>query len=438
MVNVAFLTLGCPKNEADTARMAGRIQASTYELVDTPEDADVVIVNTCAFIQSAAEESIEEILSVAHNWLPEKPGRHLLVAGCLPSRYGEELAEELPEASALLSVCDEQNVCDLIEQLTGEPAFERGEAGQVVDAPSCVFAPYAYLKIADGCDRTCSYCTIPTIRGPYRSTPLDQLITQAQGLIAQDVKEIILIAQDTTRYGFDLEGTTRLPDVIRAIAPLPGLDRLRVMYLQPDGVDDTLLKAIAECPTVVNSLEMPLQHSARRILKSMQRSGDGTSFRELIARIRSVLPGVTLRTTLIAGYPGETEEEFSDLLSFVEDVQFDFVGVFPFSPEEGTLASTLPHQLTQDVRIARAQEVRDLADDIGWSKAASHVGEIIDVLLEGTDADGKLYGRASFQAPDIDGVVTVSIPEGTLVEIGTIVPVRIIDSVLYDLEGELA
>lgn len=430
MVHVSFITLGCPKNEADTQAMKARVDASNYTLVDDIEQANVVIVNTCSFIQSATEESLETILDVARNWLNLKEDRHLLVAGCMPSRYGEELDAELPEVSAFLNVVDERNICATIERLTGVPS---GESADAVSA--LADAPYAYIKIADGCDKDCAYCTIPFIRGPYVSRPLEDIKLEIAQLVEQGVSEFILIAQDSTRWGLDLPGEHTLDKLIDEVAHIDGVMRVRIMYMQPEGVTDEIINAFKRNDNVCHYIEMPLQHSSRSVLRSMKRAGDGEQFKDLIARIRAALPDVVIRTTLIVGYPGETEEDFADLVEFVSDVEFDYVGIFPFSPEEGTHAATLADQVPEEIKMQRFQELRDLADGIGWAKAALIVGQEREVLIEGTDGDG-LYGRTYGQAPDIDGVVHLSTSGEALdVTIGSYVNARITDSILYDLDG---
>lgn len=403
--------------------------ASDYQLTHEAEDADIVIVNTCAFIQSATEESIEIILETARDWLPEKEGRHILVAGCMPSRYGQELADEFEEVSAFLSVVDETNICSTIETLTGVPAnFDESRLQRPAQAP------YAYIKIADGCNKTCAYCTIPSIRGAYKSTPLPDILSEVEQLSDQGVSEFILIAQDTTQYGSDLDEDVTLVDVINAVCALDGVRRVRIMYLQPDGVTEELLLTMARQPKVCHYIEMPLQHSSKSVLRSMNRRGDGASFESLIARIRELMPDVVLRTTLIVGFPGETEDDFEDLVSFVENVEFDYVGIFPYSPEEGTVGATLPNALDEDVKLERLQTLRDVADGIGWSKNAQRVGNTVEVLVEG-HIDGELYGRYYGEAPDIDGIVRLSSRDEKDATIGSYVQAKIVDSILYDLDG---
>lgn len=438
-LKVAFLTLGCPKNEVDTDRMRAEVAGSAYSVADDIDDADVMVVNTCSFITEATEESVGVVLEVASEWVPTRPGRKLVVAGCMPSRYGDELATEMPEVDAFLPISQEGGLLDVLERLTGVAARRAtGTAGTEgtatgATATRTLEGPSAYLQISDGCHRDCTYCTIPSIRGPYRSHPLDAIVAEAEELVALGALEIILIGQDITAYGRDLDTGERLADVVRAVAAVDGVQRLRLMYVQPDGVTDELLAAMAENPNVCRYLDMPLQHASKPVLRAMKRSGDAEKYLELIATVRQALPGVVLRTTLIAGFPGETRQDAAVLERFLRDAHFDYVGVFAYSPEEGTVAAQLPGQVPLRTRRARAQRLRDIADEIGFERASRQVGEVVDVLVEGIDPDsGRTVGRTCGQAPDVDGVVWLD--RGTP---GTIERVRIVDAVCYDLEGEV-
>jgi ribosomal protein S12 methylthiotransferase len=423
-VAVSFITLGCPKNEVDTDRMAARVQASAYALADDLAGADVVVVNTCSFIQAATEESIAAVLELASEWRPHGDHRHIIVTGCMPSRYGADLAGALTEADAFVPVVDESTILDVLESITGHPACAAVSRGRTLPGST------AYLKVSEGCDRRCAYCTIPDIRGAFVSDPPEALLAEARFLISGGAKEIVLVGQDIASYGHDL-GTTDIAALVRSLDALDGDFRIRLMYVQPDGVTDDLLAAIAASAKVCRYLDVPLQHASRRILASMGRSGDADSHLDLLDRIRSALPGVVLRTTLIAGYPGETEDEARLLESFIEEAAFDYAGVFAYSPEEGTLAAALPNQTRPAVRAARAQRLRDVADAIGIERASMHVGGIERVLVEGIDEDGEMQGRTCGQAPEIDGVTIV---EGCA-DPGTFCDVRIVDAVGYDLIG---
>ena len=424
---VAFVTLGCPKNEVDTDRMRACVAGSGYRLEDDASIADVVVVNTCSFITEATEESIATILDLSdaeHG----AADRKVVVAGCMPARYGADLPALLPEVSAFVPVADEGSLLAVLEGLTG--VVVRADT----DAPTrTVSGSTAYLQISDGCHRSCAYCTIPSIRGPYASRSLDEILSETRELVALGAREIVLIGQDISAYGRDLGSAHTLADVVRAVAAVRGVDWLRLMYVQPDGVSEELLEAIAGCPNVVRYLDMPLQHSSASVLRSMHRNGDGASFLALLCRIREALPGVVLRTTLIAGHPGETPADFAALLSFLEEASFDYVGVFAYSPEEGTPAASQPGQVPARTRRARAQRLRDAADAISVELAAARIGEVVEVLVAGIDADeGVVVGRWRGQAPEIDGLVLLDRGEP-----GQLVSVRIVDSIGYDLEGEV-
>ena len=434
MARVAFVTLGCPKNEVDSDRMMAAIEASQFELVSDLDEADVVVLNTCGFIRDAVEEGVDAAMELAQ-WRDSHPERKLVVAGCMVSRYGTDLEDSLTEADAFLPVSDEAGVVGLISELvgvssvTGSASTARiGRAGRMP-----AIGPSAYLQISDGCFRECAYCTIPSIRGPYCSRPLPELLQEARYLIETGARELVLIGQDTSAWGRDLPGAETLADVVTAIARLDGLGWLRVMYVQPDGVTDELLQAMASEPTVCRYLDIPLQHASVSVLRRMRRSGSAEQFLAMIERIRSHMPDVALRTTLIAGFPGETRADVNELVTFIESARFDYVGVFPYSPEGGTEAAIMPGLPQKRTRIARAQRLRDAADVIGVQRAAERIGAEFEVMSEGVDEEGAPVGRWRGQAPDVDGIVLLD----RAVEPGTLVGVRITDTLGYDLEAEV-
>jgi ribosomal protein S12 methylthiotransferase len=425
---VAFITLGCPKNEVDTDKMRSAIASSAFALAEDVESADVVVINTCSFIQVATEESIETVLDAASNWLPQREGRRIIVAGCMPSRYGDGLTAEMPEVAAFLPVAEETALLDTLECITGVSARKSSNSARRTQA-----GPSAYLQISDGCHRKCAYCTIPSIRGPYQSREIADIVAEAGELVALGARELVLIGQDITAWGRDLSGAETLANVVRAVAAVPGVDWLRLMYAQPDGVTDELLSAMADNPNVCRYLDMPLQHASMGVLRAMRRSGDAETFLALIDRARSVMPDIALRTTVIAGFPGETTRDVNELLRFIEAARFDYVGVFPYSAEDGTPAAEMPDQVPTRTRRARAQRVRDVADAVGFEKVSQHVGEVLEVLVEGFDPDEEaLVGRWRGQAPEIDGIVLLDKGEP-----GQILSARIVDSLGYDLEGEI-
>lgn len=425
--------------------MIAAVLGSAFRVADDPDAADIVVVNTCSFIQDAVEESIQAILDVAASRLPKREGRRLVVAGCLPSRYGADLADAMPEVDAFVPVAEEGALIDVLERLTGISGVAPGAVSEpgASSAPPCpprtVSGASAYLQVSDGCHRLCSYCTIPAIRGPYRSRPLDEILDEARLLVAQGVREIVLIGQDTSSYGRDLQARARgsahaptLAALVRAVARVEGLDWLRLMYVQPDGITHELLEVMASEPVVCHYLDMPLQHSSRHVLKSMHRRGSAAEFLRLIGHVRSVLPDAVLRTSLIAGFPGETADDVRGLIHFLEAARLDYAGVFSYSREEGTPAAVMPGLPPKRTRLARAQRVRDVAERIGFEKAASRVGDVVDVLVEGTDDEGTIVGRWRGQAPEVDGLVLLDRGEP-----GDICKTRVVDSLGYDLEAEV-
>jgi ribosomal protein S12 methylthiotransferase len=430
---IAFVTLGCPKNEVDTDRMQALVAAAGFELTDDLTEAEAVVVNTCSFIQEATEESIATILQIAAEWLPHGETRRLVVSGCMPSRYGDQLAAELEEVSAFVPVGRESDIVGILGSLFDlEPALSACETAVTVIRTAS--GPSAYLQIADGCHRSCAYCIIPSIRGPYRSRTIDQLVAEAHELVAAGAKEIILIGQDTTYYGSDLDDGSTLADVVRAVAAVEGVRWLRVMYAQPDGITDELLDTMASLPNVVPYLDLPLQHASKPVLRRMRRRGSAADHLALIERIRASMPDVALRTTVILGFPGETRADVSELHRFLEAARFDYVGVFAYSPEEGTSAAQMPEQVPPRTRFARAQRTRDLADRIGFSKVAERVGETLEVLVEGIDEDeGVPVGRWRGQAPEIDGLVFLDTGEP-----GEIVTAQVVEALGYDMEAEVS
>lgn len=424
---VHFVTLGCPKNEVDSDRMAAVVAGSAYRLADSLDAADIVVVNTCGFIRDAVEEGIATVLELTE-WRDAESGRAVVVAGCMVSRYGDELTSSLTEADAFLPVQAEDSLLELLGNLTGvEPGTVLSQGRLAPEGPS------AYLQIADGCFRSCAYCTIPSIRGPYRSRPLAELAEETTLLVRGGAREIVLVGQDTSAWGRDLPGPETLADVVTRLAGVPGVEWLRVMYVQPDGVNDSLIEAMASTPNVCHYLDIPLQHASARILKSMHRTGSSGRFLEMLARIRAAMPDVVLRTSLIAGFPGETVEDVSELADFVREAAFDYAGVFVYSPEEGTAAASLPGLPTLRTRRSRAQKIRDAADAVGFSRAAALIGRNLEVLAEGVDEDGAPVGRWRGQAPEVDGSVFLDreVPAGSLIR------VRVVDAFGYDLEAEV-
>ncbi|HAM14270.1 MAG TPA: 30S ribosomal protein S12 methylthiotransferase RimO [Eggerthellaceae bacterium] len=424
--------MGCAKNEVDSDHMSLRLRRAGYDIVADPEHADVVVVNTCSFIQAATEESIEAILEAAGFESIASGNAHLVVAGCMPARYGGELHEALPEVRDFITCSEEQLIVQRIDEVLG---IERlpGNAGAVdlgSGAATSDARTFAYVKISDGCDRFCSYCTIPSIRGRYHSFSENQIAAEVQRNVDLGAREIVLIAQDTGRWGSDLRPASTLAVLVDHLAERFPDTWFRIMYIQPSGISDELVGVVARRGNVCSYFDIPFQHANGRILKAMNRSGSGERHLQLVRSIRERIPDCTVRTTLIAGFPGETDEDFEELCAFVEEAELDYVGVFAYSREEGTRAYDLEGQLDEDEKAQRAQTLRDLADACCTPRIALRVGQEMDVLVCGAEEDGQLYGRAMCQAPDVDGVTYVDAGKA-----GDIVRVRIDDTLLYEMEG---
>lgn len=423
---VSFVTLGCAKNEVDTANMLARVMKAGYRVCDDPEQSDICIVNTCSFIQAATEESLQAIFELSALKGFADGSKKIVAAGCLPARYGEQLSDELNEAAAFVPCSKEDDIVAVLERLTGLPAPVHGSG----DAAS-IWGYSAYVKISDGCDRFCSFCAIPYIRGPYHSFSLESISDNVSNLVESGIREITLIAQDTGRWGEDFNPPSSTAHLLSTLAERFPQTWFRLMYIEPVGITDDLLRTIARYDNICNYLDMPLQHASQRILGAMNRSGSFAENLALVKRIRTVVPDITLRTTVMVGFPGETEQDFSELLEMLEEAEFDYVGAFQFSPEEGTRAAQLPDQLDDEVKSERFQEVRDLADSISYAKVAARVGQRMKILVLGTEEDGQLFGRAMCQAPEVDGVVFLSGGEP-----GSVIEATIEDTLLYEMEAQ--
>ena len=440
---VAFVTLGCAKNEVDTANMKRRLSLAGYGIIEDVEAAHAIVVNTCSFIQAATEESIGVILELADLPSVRDESTPLIVAGCMPARYGEDLESELTEARAFVPCSREDDIVEVLDRvLSGRSCGASPVAGGAENTaslglsyrPSTDFASgaFAYVKISDGCDRRCAYCVIPFIRGPFRSFSYDEIHSEVSRRVSEGAGEIVLIAQDTGCWGVDLRPRRSLAWLLEQLATVFPRTWFRVLYLEPEGVSDELLSVMARYDNVCPYLDIPLQHVSSDVLRLMNRRGSRVEFEALFDRIRKALPDVTLRTTLIAGFPGETEEHFEELCDFVEDGPFSYIGVFPYSREEGTAAFDLPDQLDEDEKLSRAQTLRDIADAVSAARIAERQGEEVFVLVEGEEEDGQLYGRTMAQAPEVDGVTYLN--GGSP---GEIVKVRLVDTLMYEMEGEL-
>ncbi len=443
---VCFITLGCAKNEVDTDRMRSIVGASpSMECVDDPDDADAIVVNTCSFLVSAVEEGLETVLSLVNERIGEgaegSRRRPIVMTGCIPSRYGQaDLAKELPEVAAFVPVDEEDSIAAVLACVMGEPVTVPLAPVAAPVVARTVQSPTAYVKISDGCDRYCSFCAIPYIRGRYYSRTREEILEEASYLVDNGVREIVLIGQDTGVWGHDLPGKPSLASLLRDVAGVMArVDGLvRVLYLQPEGLSDELVGVIRDVPQVAKYIDIPLQHSSADVLARMNRTGSRREFLDLVVRLRSEVPGITLRTTAMVGFPGETEEEFEDLVSFLEEAEFDYCATFSYSQEDGTAAAELPGQVPEEVKLERLQRVIDIAEACGFASASRRIGQRYRVLVDGREDDGdggfEMIGRAAFQAPDSDGVVHLGSAD---VSIGDFVEVEIEDAACYELFGSV-
>jgi len=448
MKKVGFISLGCPKNLVDSEVMMGRLKQEGYEITADAAEADTLVVNTCGFIDAAKKESVDAILEAAR-LKSEGKCRRLVVAGCLVERYREELRAEMPEVDAFIGtsqINDISTVADSRVNTRSLPVLPLGNqtATYLYDesTPRVLATPghYAYVKIAEGCDRPCAFCFIPQMRGHFRSRRFGSVVAEAKQLAGQGVKEIVLVAQDSSRYGEDLGERDALAHLMRELCRLEGVEWVRVMYTYPTHISDAFLDVLAEEPKAVKYLDMPLQHASRNVLKLMKRGGDRPSLERLIARVRRTVPGLAVRTTFIVGFPGETEEDFEELLAFVKSVEFDRVGVFTYSDEEGTPAFDLPDKVDPKVARRRRDRLMRAQSRISLRRNRARVGQTVRVLFEGASEETDLLwqGRTETQAPDIDGCVLINdAPEGFTPEPGRFVNVEITEAQEYDLVGRI-
>ncbi len=439
--SVIYITLGCAKNEVDTDRMRSLLCAAGYSEASSAEEADVAIVNTCSFLASATSESIETTLELASEVEDGVRACKIVMCGCVPSRYGDDLPSELPEVAAFVPSDKEDGIVAVVDEVLG---VERAEAAYIPSVKRTVEGATAYVKISDGCNRFCSFCMIPYIRGRYRSRSAESILSEVRELVAGGVREIVLIGQDTGIWGNDFnddtaEGPRDLSGLLRAVAEAvrPEHVWIRVLYLQPEGMSDELIATIRDVPEVLPYIDIPVQHCSARILKAMNRSGSRSELEELFCRLRNEIPGMVIRSTGMVGFPSETEEEFEELLEFMDRVGFDYTSVFAYSREEGSRAAKMEEQVPEDVKLERAQQAMDLAESLGFAATAAHVGEVAEVIVDGieeTDDGPELIGHAWFQAPDSDGAVHLEVEEAS---VGDILKVEFTDSFCYELVGHV-
>lgn len=439
MVNIGFIGLGCEKNTVNTEKMIAACRDRGYNIVPDLENTQVVVINTCGFIEGAKQEALETIFEVAQLKNEGKVER-IIVTGCLTQRYSEEIASELPEVDGFLGVGSFQRIAEAVEQvLNGERIawFDDVKNLQLEGERALTSPVYtSYLKIADGCNNRCAYCCIPSIRGPYKSRTMEAIIKEAEQLVVGGSRELILIAQDTTNYGIDLYGKRCLTELIRRLLPLEGLKWLRLLYLYPDKITDELIDLFAAEPKLIPYIEMPVQHASGRVLRAMRRPGNDRTLLDTIARLRERIPGVVIRTTLIVGFPGETEEDFEILCGFVRKARFDKLGVFCYSREEGTDAYDLPDQIDEDVKERRRDVLETIQADIVEEKQAALIGKTLDVLVEGYDRLSECwYGRSYMEAPEIDGKIFFT-GSGSIAS-GAFEQVEIEETLDFDLIGSI-
>ena len=439
MTKIGFVSLGCSKNLVDTEVMLHHLASAGYAITAEAEDADIIVLNTCGFIESAKNESIENILDLA--WLKENGKlRGLICTGCLAERYREEIMKEMPEVDALVGVGSLAAITEAVQ------AVERGEkflrfddkepaplgGDRVLTTPEYT----AYLKVGEGCDNMCTYCAIPLIRGHFRSRPMEDIVKEAKELEALGVKELNLIAQDTTRYGLDLYGDYKLAELVRAITAETSIPWIRLLYCYPDKITDELVAELRDNPRLLPYMDIPVQHIADGVLARMNRHGDGATIRDAVARLRRQVPGITLRTTAMVGFPGESEADFEELCAFIKETRFDRFGAFTFSPEEGTPAAEMDGQIDEDVKQKRYEALMEIQLDISAALQAEKVGKTLLVLCEGFDPVAEThYGRSAADAPDVDGKIYFSAPRR--VEPGAFVRVTVTEALDYDLIGRL-
>lgn len=453
MYNVVLVTLGCDKNTADSERMLGLIDSSDYNLTSDPDEADVAVVNTCCFIESATQESIDKLLELAQ--LKEGRLKYLICTGCMAQRYKDQIEKEIPEVDAFIGTMSLDSIVDVIDELRSKEASDKANK---VDADNKVMrfeeldAPYPdrtiisrvvterpyleYLKIADGCDKRCTYCAIPYFKGKYKSIPMDAIISEAKVLADSGVKELILVAQETTYYGVDLYGEKKLHELLRELSKIDGIEWIRLLYAYPEEIYDELIDEMARNPKVLHYIDMPIQHTEDDVLRRMGRRIDNAGIRNVVEKLRAKISDIIIRTTIITGFPGETPDEHELLLDTLAELRLDHVGVFTYSQEEGTPAATFDDQIDDETKNERLEDIMLLQQDISAEKLESYIDKEFDVIIDGYLSDDDVYvARSYMDAPDIDGMIFID-SDKELIS-GEIVRVVITDSDVYDLEARL-
>ncbi len=435
------ISLGCDKNLVDSEKMLGMLYEDGFSFTDDEAEADVILVNTCCFIGDAKEESVNTLLEMAE-YRKSGPCKALIVTGCMAQRYKEEITREIPEVDAVVGTTAFDEIVKVIrgvlsgqehiQQFEELSALPGTEGRRLVTTGGC----YAFLKIAEGCDKRCTYCIIPYLRGPYRSVPMEKLVREAEELAEKGIKELILVAQETTLYGADLYGRKCLPELLRNLCRIPGIQWIRIQYCYPEEITDELIQTIREEEKICHYLDIPIQHASDRILKRMNRRTNQAELREMIGKLRREIPDIALRTTLISGFPGETQEDHEELYRFVDEMEFERLGVFAYSLEEDTPAASFPDQVPQEVKEERRDEIMELQQEIAFEACEAMVGRELEVLIEGKVADENAYvGRTYMDAPGVDGMIFVN--TGLELMTGDFVRVRVTGALEYDLIGEV-
>lgn len=440
-MRLLFVSLGCDKNLVDTEVMLGLLQKDGFSFTDDEKEAEVIVINTCCFINDAKEESINTILEMAE-YKKQGSCKALIVAGCLAQRYRKEILDEIEEVDAVVGTSSYVKIAEVIkETLAGKHIMKfedlsflpKSESGRVVTTGG----HYAYLKIAEGCDKCCTYCIIPKIRGSYRSVPMEELLRQAEELAAYGVKELILVAQETTVYGVDLYGEKTLPLLLKKLCKIKGIRWIRIQYCYPEEITDELIQVMKEEEKICHYLDLPVQHANDEILKRMGRRTNQNQLKAIVSKLRKEIPDIALRTTLISGFPGETDEQHEELMQFVDEMEFDRLGVFAYSPEEDTPAASMAEQVAEEVKQARREEIMELQQEICFDKAEEMIGRELQVLVEGKVADENAFVARTYRdAPGVDGYLFLNTDE-TLVS-GDFVKVKVTGALEYDLIGEIA
>ena len=439
-MNILFISLGCDKNLVDTEVMLGLLASKGHQMIDNETQADVIVINTCCFINDAKEESIQTILEMA-DYKKEGRLKALIVTGCLAQRYKNEIIEEIPEVDAVLGTTSYDKIVEAIDEaLQGHSLVEMTDLDALPEVNTqrlvTTGGHFAYLKIAEGCDKHCTYCIIPKIRGNFRSVPMEKLLREAQELADQGVKELILVAQETTLYGKDIYGEKSLHKLLKELCKIAGIQWIRILYCYPEEITDELIQVMKEEKKICHYLDLPIQHASNEILKRMGRRTSKEQLIEIIGKLRKEIPDIALRTTLITGFPGETEEQHEELMDFVDEMEFDRLGVFTYSAEEDTPAASMDGQIEESVKEDRQAELMELQQDIAFDLAEDMIGQEVLVLIEGKVADENAYvGRTYKDAPNVDGLIFVNTDEELMS--GDFARVKVTGALEYDLIGEI-